>query len=263
MKKEAHIQQELAFPAAAVLGKKNKDVKRLQEWLSLAGFATAVDKDFGPATKEALTRFQRHQGHVADGVLKAEDWTPLVAPLEAAIQAPTATGFLERLGAVAAQHATLKGREVGGDNHGPWVRLYMRGREGADQYWCAGFVSFLLRQAAKGCTDPLATPWHNYHQVSCDHLAAYGQQQQRFLDQKAAYRAVGQVADALAVAIFLLRKSPTDWTHTGLALATCVDGRTLRFDTVEGNTNSGGSRNGIEVARRIRAGASYDFIRLG
>ena len=40
-------------------------------------------------------------------------------------------------------------REIGGQNMGPWVRLYMDGREGAEFPWCAGFVCFVLAQACE------------------------------------------------------------------------------------------------------------------
>ncbi len=35
--------------------------------------------------------------------------------------------------------------ETGGDNHGPAVRAYLNGREGLP--WCAGFVSYCLRES--------------------------------------------------------------------------------------------------------------------
>jgi hypothetical protein len=262
MEHEPHIQRELEFPAAALLGRKNQSVKRLQEWLTLSGFGTAIDDDFGPATLEALRRFQVRQGHEANGVLSEADWAILTAPLRSACAAPGQEQFLPRLRALIQHHAKLRGREVGGENSGPWVRLYMRGRDGADQLWCAGFVSFLLRQAALNCGDPLAQPWSDYHEVSCDQLAADGKARQRFLRHSQALSTLGQSPDALNLAVFLVRKTSTDWTHTGLALNTTIDKGAVRFDTIEGNTNDGGSNNGIEVATRIRAGKHFDFVRL-
>ena len=263
MDNETHIQQELAFPAAAAFGNQNLAVKRLQEWLTLSGFGTGIDSDFGPATREALRRFQAKHGHQDTGILTEADWAVLIAPLRRACAAPSQQGFLPRLRALARQHAGLRGREVGGANAGPWVRLYMRGRDGADQLWCAGFVSFLLRQAALNCTDPLAEPWRSYHQVSCDRLAAYGKTTQRFLSQAQAVQLLRQSPDALNGAVFLYRTAPGDWSHTGLVPSATIDTGAVRFDTVEGNTNEGGSRNGIEVATRVRAGKTYDFVRLG
>lgn len=262
MDHEAHVRDELEFPGAAAFGNKNDDVKRLQEWLTLSDFRTAIDKDFGPATKEALQRFQAHARHTVTGVLTEADWAVLIAPIRTAIAAPRQQQFLPRLRAVAQQHAKLRGREVGGPNAGPWVRLYMRGREGRDQLWCAGFVSFLLRQAALACEDYLAFKWRNYHEVSCDRLAADAQKRGDFYGQEAAMELAGTEPRALEVAIFLSRKTARDWVHTGLAFKPVADGGALRFDTIEGNTNQAGSSNGIEVARRIRAGKRYDFVAL-
>lgn len=262
MEHELHVRRELEFPAAALLGRTNQSVKRLQEWLTLSGFGTGIDGDFGPATLESLRRFQARHGNTATGVLSEPDWAILSAPLRSACAAPSQQHFVPRLRALVQQHAKLRGREVGGENAGPWVRLYMRGQEGADQLWCAGFVSFLLRQAALNCDDPLAQLWQDYHEVSCDRLAADGKARQHFLTHAQALAAIGQSPDALNIAIFLVRKTASDWTHTGIAMNTLVDHNAVRFDTTEGNTNDGGSNNGFEVATRIRAGRKYDFVRL-
>ena len=52
----------------------------------------------------------------------------------------------------------------------------------------------------------------------------------------------------LGTRIFLLQKSPHDWTHTGIITAI---GNGI-FETVEGNTNNGGSSNGNAALKRIR-----------
>ena len=60
--------------------------------------------------------------------------------------------------------------EVGGQNRGPWVRVYMKGHDGAEFPWCAGFVTFILKQAAEtlGMTMPIQGS------TSCDSLSAQG-----------------------------------------------------------------------------------------
>ena len=58
--------------------------------------------------------------------------------------------------------------------------------------------------------------------------------------------------------IFLVRRTPTDWTHTGLV----TDAVPVAFDTIEGNTNDDGDREGFEVCSRSRGYASKDFITL-
>src|SRR6185436_17431956 len=49
--------------------------------------------------------------------------------------------------AYARQHLAQHPQEAGGENRGPWVRLYTQGREGVDFPWCAGFATFILEQA--------------------------------------------------------------------------------------------------------------------
>lgn len=60
--------------------------------------------------------------------------------------------------------------------------------------------------------------------------------------------------------IFLIQKSPFDWTHTGIVVK--VGSETL--ETIEGNTNGEGSRNGNAVLRRVRnfMKAKIDIVSL-
>ena len=48
--------------------------------------------------------------------------------------------------------------------------------------------------------------------------------------------------------IFLLQKTTHDWFHTGIIVSIGND----TFETIEGNTNEGGSHNGNCVYKRIR-----------
>ena len=151
--------------------------------------------------------------------------------------------------AYAKRHLKQHPREVGGQNRGPWVRLYMKGHEGNDYPWCAGFVSFVLKQAcvAHGISLPVVQTF------SCDSLAASGKQNACFVGESKV-----NTESVLAGDIFLCRRTATDWTHTGIVLE--VDDQT--FDTIEGNTNDEGSREGYEVCQRTRAYKRKDFIAL-
>lgn len=55
---------------------------------------------------------------------------------------------------------------------------------------------------------------------------------------------------------FLVRKTANDWVHVGIVKK--ADPSTM--DTVEGNTDSGGSANGFEATERVRNYAKKDFI---
>jgi hypothetical protein len=262
MRNEAHIKAELSFPAAAIYGSNNRAVRRVQEWLTLRGFGTEIDSKFGPATLTVVKRFQTKQGREPTGVLSPTDWDDLTATLRAALAPPSQLRFLARVRAVAQQHLKQNGHEVGGENAGPWVRTYMKGQDGNDQLWCAGFASLILRQASLACDDTASTIWHGYHEVSCDALAAFGKHHQRFFSHLDARNSIQSGANNLATAIFLRRKSPNDWNHVGIALNPRVESNTVVFDTVEGNADPLGGSNGIEVRENVRAGKDYDFIKL-
>ena len=61
-----------------------RDVRRVQEWLTLAGSRTDVDGDFGPATEAAVRDFQRRCALPVTGTVDERTWAALTAPLRAA-----------------------------------------------------------------------------------------------------------------------------------------------------------------------------------
>jgi hypothetical protein len=65
-------------------------------------------------------------------------------------------------------------------------------------------------------------------------------------------------SELTAASVFLVRRTSTDWTHTGLVTQFHDD----FFDTIEGNTNDDGNREGYEVCARSRGYKGKDFIRL-
>jgi Predicted Peptidoglycan domain len=248
--------RELAFTAGLVRGSKGNAVKRLQEWLCLHGHSIVIDGDFGPATLAALRSYQIAQATKPANVLSQTLWDKLSKPLHDALSEPIAqAGFSATCKAVAAAHLAAHPREVGGDNRGPWVRVYTGGHDGAEWLWCAGFVSFVLKQTGflLGSKPPINGS------LSCDSLAAQARAAERFIPGKTVL-AEASVAQRLGeCGIFLARRTPDDWTHTGFAFNFTRE----TFETIEGNTNDDGSANGYEVCRRIRkVSADYDFIAL-
>lgn len=234
-------------------GSEGKDVKRVQEWLSLHGFSVQMDGQFGPATDAAVRGFQRAHELTADGVVTEALFGTLVAPMQAAV-ALIAPARGEDLGALtvryARQHLMQHPREVGGDNRGPWVRLYMKGRDGRQWRWCAGFVSYCLKQAA----DTLGQKLPVKQTFSCDVLAESARQGGRLLDGDAA----GVQAELAPGDLFLIRRSRSDWRHVGIITRLAEE----TFSTIEGNTNDLGSENGNEVLARTRSYKGRDFVRI-
>jgi hypothetical protein len=231
---------------------KGKKVKLIQEWLCLNGIQVAVDGDFGPATEAAVRQFQDREGLATDGAgaVGPETFASLIQPMTAAMAAISADdkSLGEMIVSYAEQHLQQHPREIGGQNRGPWVRLYMNGRDGPKRLWCAGFACYLLEQACQtlGVSLPL-TP-----SFSCDKLAANAKREGIFVGESD----VDDSSQITTGSFFLNRKTSTDWVHTGIVISAESD----VFQTIEGNTNDDGSSEGYEVCQRIRGYRKKDFI---
>ena len=244
MKEELVLARELAF------GSKGNDVRRVQEWLNLHGYGLGIDGDFGRVTEDAVQRFQKAHRIRQTGKVNPRTFHALIAPMIAVLQKPVRKP--KSLGGAiltyARSHLAQHPREVGGPNRGPWVRLYTGGHEGEQWAWCAGFVSFVLKQAA----DLMGTPMPLAGSIGCDQLASQAKAKNLFLAEQ-------QRRERLSPgSLFLVRKSPTDWTHTGIVAEVHPE----FFRTIEGNTNDDGVREGYEVCTLTRSYTSKDFVLL-
>lgn len=249
------LPKELTFSGVIARGAKGKKARLIQEWLALNGHGVSIDGDFGPATAAAVAAFQAASGVNGSGRVNRATFDALTAPMQQALAplaaAPTALGAA--VVAVARQHLAVHPREVGGQNRGPWVRLYMSGHEGNEWPWCAGFVSFVIRQACAELGTGLPFP----KTYSCDVLATQGRDRGLFVRGKDVAAATAQ-ATLPPGTVFLNRRVANDWTHTGFVL----DAGRETFTTIEGNTNDEGSREGYEVCARTRGYGARDFVRL-
>jgi hypothetical protein len=128
----------------------------------------------------------------------------------------------------------------------------MKGKEGNAYPWCAGFVSFVGYQAATTFDANLDIPYT----YSCDVIAVEAKHRDRFVSEGQLKRK--EKSEMPPGSIFLNRRTSTDWVHTGIVVS--FDDET--FETIEGNTNDEGSREGYEVCRRFRSYKKRDFVRL-
>lgn len=243
--------RELELEGEVRRGAEGWGVKRIQEWLCLHGLHVAVDGDFGPATQWSVREFQARHRLTRTGVVDPACFDRLVAPLRAALAPiePAGRSLGEMVVAYALQHLAQRPREVGGQNLGPWVRLYMDGNEGAPWAWCVGFATLCLQQAAVSLRRPM--PFERTY--SCDLLAANAQLRQRFLRQPNSAAGRARVTPG---SLFLRRRTVLDWNHAGIVVA--AEDEVVR--TVEGNTNDDGSAEGYEVCARTRGYRSMDFV---
>lgn len=227
-------------------GSKQSQVKLIQEWLCLHHRHISIDGDFGPATESAVKDFQQSSGLKVTGMVDDATFKRLVAPMTAALEIIPANGYsLGQLVVVyAKQHLEQHPLEIGGQNRGPWVRLYMNGNEGQPWAWCAGFACFCLKQACETLKHELPIR----PSFSCDAIAFSAESKGRLVDYN----------DAEPGSFFLVRNTPGDWIHTGIVIRKNVD----TFTTIEGNTNDDGNREGYEVCARIRGIKKMDFIKI-
>lgn len=241
---------EWEFAGEIARGDSGRRARLVQEWLTLHDVQVAVDGRYGPATAEGVRRFQALHGLGVTGTVNRVTFNALVHSItevrrELAVNGhglgPLVLGYADR-------HLAQHPREVGGQNMGPWVRLYMKGNEGAEWPWCAGFACFILQQAAGsvGVAMPVRASF------SCDLLAADAQRRGTFLPE----RQVHSPRDIPPGSLFLSRRTSADWVHTGIVTGAAVD----TFETIEGNTNDAGDREGYEVCRRVRGYKRKDFV---
>ena len=231
-----------------------KDVMKIQSWLRLfsmsnpdVGTATGIDGDFGSATEIAVVNFQKAKGLAQSGMVTQDTFSVLCEQMQKAFETPIPGSGLRQLVVNTALHhtnfhpfeLTIKGES----NMGPWVRAYMDNNEGTPWFWCMGFVQTIIDQAASQLGKNFKTLMPLTY--SCDTVGTTGLQK-GLLTRFTAVRndpSIVKPGD-----IFLLQQTPNDWIHTGIITAIGGD----VFETVEGNTNDGGSSNGVAVLKRVR-----------
>lgn len=151
---------------------------------------------------------------------------------------------------LASTSLSLALREVGveeeprGSNRGPRVDQFIQ-RAGymPPVYWCLCFAYTMVDDAAKslGIENPLPRTG------SCDLLLEWARRGGHLRDKP-------EAGD-----LFLVMASEDDAVHVGFVDADNGNGT---IETVEGNTNDGGSSNGYKVARRTRRSAGLKFVRF-
>lgn len=245
----ASIRDEIELQDPVANGTRGMRARRVQEWLCLHGLGLVIDEDFGGITEGRVRQFQSRAGLPVTGIVDAATFAAMTAPMVGVLQpaAQATDSFSDAVTAMAQVHLAAHPVEIGGQNRGPWVRMYMNGEEGNAWPWCAGFVTFLMHQAAeiRDVSMPIKGSF------SCDTLAAQAETAGLFVKERDA-----RPQNLAPGSLFLVRRTSTDWTHVGLVSDADQGG----FDTIEGNTNDEGSREGYEVCARRRGYSSKDFV---
>ncbi len=254
--KRRWIKREVTLDRPYQRGNRGKKVRQIQEWLGLHGQQVVIDGDFGPATEQAVRQFQAAHRLPETGIVNEETFLWLVQPLLRALSPLQVVprNYNGLIVAYARQHLTEHPLEIGGQNRGPWVRLYTRGMDGREYAWCAGFVCFILWQAALTMDIPIPVKYT----LSVDLLAADAKEKGIFISEKNLKQGNPPKSEMPAGSLFLNRRIPGDWVHTGIVTEFQDD----HLQTIEGNTNDDGAREGYEVCQRIRGYQKKDFIRI-
>jgi hypothetical protein len=141
-------------------------------------------------------------------------------------------------------------REVGGNNHGPWVKKFL-GEVGLPEgyAWCDAFQSFELEGAAG-------------HRLPIESASVA----QTYATGKSLGWAVSRPARGDLVCYDFDGDGQFD-DHIGLVVRVLALGPMLTLQTVEGNTSSGlagsqGDGDGVFLRRRVVAAKSVGFIRI-
>ena len=223
-------------------------VKKIQRQLNARGCGPVdVDGGFGDQTESAVKLFQARFPDidgvplVVDGKVGSITWAALFGEetVPAADRPPA--GLLSKVLKVAQSQIGVMEKPPG-SNRGPEVDEYIR-RVGLNPKgkfaWCVAFVYFCFDEAASelGRTNPMIKT-----AGVLDHWVKAGQQG---VPRITASRAVADPGLVQPGHIFVIDFGGGTG-HTGLVLE--VGGGKLI--TIEGNTNDGGSREGVGVFRR-------------
>lgn len=242
-------------------GSTDGGVKRAQEWLTLHGFSTEIDGEYGPATESAVRAFQTHDGCLHSdnaGIVDALTWGALSAPLvnaDSISSMPDSIG--ERVVRIARAHLAAKAREVGGDNRGVWVRHYGRGLDQStvDFFpWCQAFASHPWLKAARELSVPLPFPLVDGAGNESFYVPWVVEQA-----RAAGKFTPGSTASPIPAGSMFFVPGTIDGrpSHIHVGLVTADDGQTVTC--IEGNGNEAGGSNGYAVVARYRRKAGLDF----
>jgi hypothetical protein len=273
----AHFNTEITAPSLPIAPASDpRDVIRLQEWLvvhkinvgsnpatpSGSPAAAGIDGGFGSGTQAGCDAFAAANG-LASGAVDAAFWQKLTGGMAAAFSHRSAKADISSAVVDTAEiHLAQKPLEarrqagsqlLGKDNSGPWVRAYCLGQS---VEWCQGAASQWVKQAFAALGQPLPFPLDppQVLPLFVPSVVTSARNKGRLV--------LGTSAAPVPPGSFffvkgMLNGSPSH-LHVGVtASAIRPDGT---FDSIEGNTNAGGSAAGVEVCKRTsRTRASCDF----
>jgi len=242
----------MSYPGRVIKrGEKNKDIVRaIQRRLNESGVGPIEeDGDFGKNTYGAVRLFQARfpdadgQPLKVDGEVGSITWATLFGVRSVpAVTTPKESPLLTKVLEVAVSQIGVTERPLG-SNRGPQVDKYLRsvGLDPArgSYAWCVAFIYYCFEQAAQelGIANPMVKT-----AGVLDHWNKAGS---RRIPRITRTEAVNNPALVKPGHLFVMDFGGGHG-HTGI-VERVVGGKLV---TIEGNTNAGGSREGIGVYRR-------------
>ena len=267
MTREDYKKELELFPHTIKVGEKGTGyTKKIQEWICLHKFHTprfwvniTIDDDYGKATASAVKTFQEIKGLIANGEVDNETWQALTAPMMRAfrpIHFDVTNSIQDRLIAFMYQFIVEHPTELGNANKGPWVRAFMKGKEGDWAAWCNGVVSTALDLAASSMGKDMSEflPW-SWSTQETKKNAKKDTNSATYIEAKNLKASDIAVGDLFVV----VNKKGTP-RHIGVVARVNDD----VYSCYEGNTNDEGSREGYELCERRRKllNGNYSIIKL-
>jgi hypothetical protein len=222
-------------------------------------------RELDPATvdfAEAVAALQVERGLVADGKLGPSTLAALSTPKPTPAPSTTGVSTVDALVSVALAEAAAEVREVGGPNRGPRVEEFQRsvGLRPGDP-WCAAFVAWCamssrgLSAPPSWCSGSAITTWTKGSRKA----GPAGACTPLFVDYRDRVR-VGWIWVRAKDEAGAADARRGNWVQGHIGIVIAVD--EVGFHTVEGNTNSAGSRDGDGVYRKThRWTDSHDLAR--
>lgn len=232
------------------------DILKVQKRLNQLGYTPKLDEDglSGPSTKKAIAWFQKQNSLDADGIVGPKTMAKLFPNDDAATTTSKSeydlkplpkTETLDKNLALAAMQIAISQfnvKEKTGKNDGPAVEEYLKSIGlGKGYSWCMAFVYWSYKTAAEklGVKNPL--------------IKTGG-----VLKQWNEVPKAWKIYDKPKVGDIFIMDFGKGQGHTGIVTKVNADGS---VETIEGNANSYGSREGNQVGKLNRKNLKF-FIRI-
>lgn len=246
--------------------------KEIQELLCVHGIGVVITGKMDGATRSAVRDFQAMRELEVDGIVGPITTEALCRPIVACSSYGATANLSDfyrnynstptwrrALFSTAYEHNVWHPREIGGDNRGPWVRLFSNGKEGGA--WCAWWATYVVQQAYDVAVRHGVTPGFKrdrYRTGWCPTLMTRAKADARLVTPEEAVKDRGLVRGGMLFLVWNPAKGRV--SHTGIVMRDADEYGA--FGTLEGNTNDDGNHNGFEVAQRVRTVSSCYFVDL-